>query len=65
MLLAFVMDMVVFFKSHRIDIDPEGNDADVETNKELPAEYQGEQDLLKLRKLSHDIDEEQNTKIGM
>lgn len=63
MLLAFVMDLVVFFKSHRIDIDPEGNDGDPETNKEHPE--QGEQDLLKLRKLSHDIDEEQHTKIGM
>lgn len=62
MLLAFVMDIIVFLKSHRIDIDPEGNEADVET-KELPNEDHGKEDLLKLRKLSHD--EEQHTKIDV
>jgi len=66
MLLAFVMDMIVFFKSHRIDIDPEGTEPEADTsNKEIPSEDQGEENLLRLRKLTHDSDEEQHTKIGM
>jgi hypothetical protein len=63
MLLAFVMDIIVYLKSHRIDIDPEGN-AGMEI-KELPHEDQGDENLLKLRKLSQDVDDEQHTKIGM
>ncbi|XP_070494432.1 solute carrier organic anion transporter family member 74D [Chironomus tepperi] len=66
MLIAFVMDMIVFFKSHRIDIDPEGNEPEADTsNKELQNEDQGEEDLLRLRKLTPDVDEEQHTKLGM
>ena len=65
MLLAFIMDMVVFIKADRIDIAPEGKIENADTNKELPPENQDEKDLLKLRKLSHDIDEEQHTKLGL
>lgn len=49
MMLAFVMDMVVFFKSHRIDIDPESHTANENTTKDY-----GEENLLKLRKMSQD-----------
>lgn len=35
MLLAFVMDVVVWKKAHRIDIDPESNTS--ETDFEKPA----------------------------
>lgn len=65
MLLAFVMDIIVYLKSHRIDIDPEGSHGGIEI-KEIPHEDQGDENLLKLRKHSHDADEdEQHTKIGM
>ena len=58
MLLAFVMDIVVYFKSHRIDIDPESHTAnEVETKK------YGEDNLLKLRKMSQDVDEDHHMKI--
>lgn len=64
MLIAFVMDMIVFFKSHRIDIDPEGNEPEADTsNKELQNEDQ-DGESLRLRKITHD-DEEQHTKLGL
>ncbi|CAG9805493.1 unnamed protein product [Chironomus riparius] len=62
MLLAFVMDMIVFFKSHRIDIDPEGTEPEADTSNEIQSE--GEENL-RLRKLTHDNDDEQHTKLGM
>jgi hypothetical protein len=55
MLLAFVMDIVVFCKAHRIDIDPEShaaNDGNASSAKDC-----GEENLLKLRKMSQDGDE--------
>jgi hypothetical protein len=59
MLLAFVMDIIVYLKSHRIDIDPEnavgagGNNLEQNTDE----------NLLKLRKIPRDDDDEQQTKI--
>lgn len=58
MLLAFVMDIVVFFKSHRIDIDPESHAANETSTKDY-----GEENLLKLRKMSQDGDDEHHMKI--
>jgi hypothetical protein len=58
MLLAFVMDIIVYFKSHRIDIDPESHTA----NDNAPKDY-GEENLLKLRKMSRDGDDEHHMKI--
>lgn len=55
MLLAFVMDIVVFFKSHRIDIDPESHTAD-EANGSSAKDY-GNENLLKLRKMSQDVED--------
>jgi hypothetical protein len=55
MLLAFVMDIVVYFKSHRIDIDPGShvaNDANCSSTKDY-----GEENLLKLQKPSQDGDD--------
>lgn len=46
------MDIVVFFKSHRIDIDPESHVAN-EANGSSTKDY-GEENLLKLRKMSQD-----------
>lgn len=63
MLLAFVMDIVVFFKSHRIDIDPESHIAK-ETNGDPTKDY-GEENLLKLRKMSQDGDVDQHMKIAI
>lgn len=60
MLLAFFMDIVVFFKSHRIDIDPESHTAN-ESNGSPKRDYGGE-NLLKLRKISH---EGEDTKIAI
>lgn len=57
MLLAFVMDIVVYFKSHRIDIDPESHTSNGATKDH------GEENLLKLRKMSHDGDDEHHMKI--
>lgn len=61
MLLAFVMDLIVFFKSYRIDIDPESHTA-MEKN---PQNDFVDENLLKLRKMSQDVDEENHTKIAM
>jgi hypothetical protein len=58
MLLAFVMDMIVYFKSHRIDIDPESHTV----NENVTKDY-GEENLLKLRKMSHDVDDDHHMKI--
>jgi hypothetical protein len=55
MLLAFVMDIVVYFKSHRIDIDPESHVAN-DTNGSSTKDY-GEENLLKLPKTSQDGDD--------
>lgn len=64
MLLAFIMDMIVYFKSHRIDIDPEN--AGIDNIKEIPNDDHGDENLLKLRKLTHEGgDDDQHTKIGM
>lgn len=63
MLLAFVMDLVVFFKSHRIDIDPESHTAN-DTNGSSAKDY-GEENLLKLRKMSQDGDEDNHMKIAI
>lgn len=60
MLLAFVMDIVVYFKSHRIDIDPESH-----TANEVDTKNYGEDNLLKLRKMSQDVDEDHHMKIPM
>ena len=53
MLLAFLMDIVVYLKSHRIDIDPESHSKHEEVNC-----VNGEENLLKLRKMSQEVDEE-------
>jgi len=53
MFLAFIMDIYVYLKSHRIDIDPEANviaDA-VNSTQEID---QGAENLLNLRKMSVD-----------
>lgn len=60
MLLAFVMDIVVFFKSHRIDIDPESHSSN--KAKGSSSNDYGDENLLKLRKMSQDGDE---TKIAI
>ena len=66
MMLAFVMDMIVFFKSHRIDIDPEGNEPEADTpNREHQNEDPGEENLIRLNKLTHESDEDQQAKIGV
>ena len=60
------MDIIVFLKSHRIDIDPDiSNDVAGMETKEMPNE--GDENLLKLRKMSPNEvdDEQQHTKIGM
>jgi hypothetical protein len=57
MLLAFVMDIIVYFKSHRIDIDPEAHTANETTPRE------NEENLLKLRKMSHEDPDEVHMKI--
>lgn len=49
MMLAFCVDMVVYFKSHRIDIDPESH-SEATRNK---TQDHGNENLLELRKLSH------------
>jgi hypothetical protein len=49
------MDIVVFCKSHRIDIDPESHVAN-ETNGSSTKDY-GEENLLKLRKMSREGDD--------
>ena len=54
MLFAFVMDIVVFFKSHRIDIDPQSHIAN-DTNE--ASTNLGEENLLNLRKMSQDRDD--------
>lgn len=58
MLLAFVMDIIVYFKSHRIDIDPEAHTSNESTPRENV-----EENLLRLRKMSHDDTEEVHMKI--
>lgn len=63
MLLAFLMDMVVYFKSHRIDIDPESHTAN-ETNGNSMKDH-GEENLLKLRKMSQDGDDEHHMKVAI
>lgn len=50
MLLAFCVDMVVYFKSHRIDIDPESHTAP-EPNR-IAQQDHGNENLLEMRKLS-------------
>lgn len=65
MLIAFVMDIVVYLKSHRIDIDPEGNASGEQRGDEIPQEDHGAENLLKLRKLPDVDDEQQQTKIGI
>lgn len=35
MMLAFVMDLVVWHKAHRIDIDPESNVSETELEKTI------------------------------
>jgi hypothetical protein len=57
MLLAFVMDIIVFLKSNRIDIAGESaNDI-----KEIPLEEKGAENLLNVVTKSQDDD--QHTKI--
>lgn len=63
MLLAFVMDIIVFFKSHRIDIDP-GSHTAVDMQKTSQNEYVDE-NLLKLRKISQDTDDNNHMKIAI
>lgn len=63
MLLAFVMDIVVYFKSHRIDIDPESHTAN-DVNGSSTKDY-GEENLLKLRKMSQDVDDDHHMKIAI
>lgn len=63
MLLAFVMDLIVYFKSYRIDIDPESHTA-MDMQK-LPQNDFVDENLLKLRKMSQDVDEDNHTKIAM
>lgn len=46
MLLAFLMDVIVFFKSHRIDIDPENHEEAVEEKKEAIRVDHGDDNLL-------------------
>lgn len=59
MLLAFVMDIIVFLKSHRIDIDGDGaNDA-----REIPLEEKTAENLLNMPTKSQDADDDQHTKI--
>lgn len=62
MLLAFVMDIVVYFKSHRIDIDPESHTVN-EVNGGSTKDY-GEENLLKLRSLQ-DVDDDRHMKIAI
>lgn len=57
------MDMVVYFKSHRIDIDPESHTTN-ETNGSQTKDH-GEENLLKLRKMSQDGDDEHHMKIAV
>ena len=57
MMLAFVMDIIVYLKSHRIDIDPESHGVNENTTKDF-----GEENLLKLRKMSEDGSVEVNFK---
>lgn len=61
MLLAFVMDLIVYFKSYRIDIDPESHTA-IEMQKQNDLV---DENLLKLRKMSQDVDEDNHTRIAM
>lgn len=63
MLLAFVMDIVVYFKSHRIDIDPESHTAN-DTIGSSTKDY-GDENLLKLRKISQDVDDDHHMKIAI
>lgn len=59
MLLAFIMDIIVFLKSNRIDIDGDGaNDV-----KEIPLEDKGAENLLNVPTKSQDADDDQHTKI--
>lgn len=58
MLLAFIMDVIVYFKSHRIDIDGDGgNEA-----KEIPLEDKGAENLLKM---PTNYSDDQHTKIAV
>lgn len=61
MLLAFVMDLIVYFKSYRIDIDPESH---TDIQKSSQNDFV-DQNLLKLRKMSQDVDDDNHTKIAM
>lgn len=61
MLLAFLMDIIVFLKSNRIDIDGDGaNDA-----KEIPLEDKGAENLLNIQVKCQELEDDQNTKIVM
>lgn len=63
MLLAFVMDLIVYFKSHGIDIDGDGgNEA-----KEIPLEDKGAENLLKVQSslFQDGQDQDQQTKIAV
>lgn len=57
------MDIVVFCKSHRIDIDPESHTAN-EVNA-TSAKDCGEEYLLRLRKMSQDVEDERHMKIAI
>ena len=63
MLLAFVMDMIVYFKSHRIDIDPEAHSS-ADIQKSTQNDYVDE-NLLKMRKMSQDTEDDHNMKIAI
>lgn len=61
MLLAFIMDVIVYLKSHRIDIAGDsGNEP-----KEIPLEDKTENLLKMPTKLFQDVDDDQNTKIAV
>ena len=61
MLLAFVMDVIVYLKSHRIDIAGDsGNEP-----KEIPLEDKTEDFLKTSTILFQDIDDDQNTKVAV
>lgn len=59
MLLAFIMDIIVFLKSDRIDIDG------VNDEKEIPLEDRGAENLLRMTTKSAETHDDQHTKIVM
>lgn len=62
MLLAFVMDIIVFCKSHRIDIDPGSHTAN--EAKALDSDYVDE-NLLHLQSVPQEVDDDHHMKIAI